>query len=100
MFGQPVQLTYKGEPTFSTCCGGLVSLLFMLVMTLVVSIQFYKLVKYPEFESYAPTYDYSHQQFDIDKTMSMIAVKLEGINISEKRMMTLREVSANIRVSF
>ena len=33
LYGQPVQLTYKGNLKFQTCCGGCVSLIFIVLMT-------------------------------------------------------------------
>ena len=63
LYGQPVQLTYKDNPMFQTSCGGCVSLIFIVIMTTMFGFQCYELMTEPEFESYAPTYDFDQKQF-------------------------------------
>ena len=58
LFGQPVQLTYKGNATFDTCCGGLVSVVFVLAMTAIFIVDLTELLINPEYTNYAPTYEY------------------------------------------
>ena len=56
LFGQPVQLTFKGNATFNTCCGGLVSIVFVLAMMAVFATELHGLLVKREYVNYAPTY--------------------------------------------
>ena len=87
LYGQRVQLTYKGNATFMTCCGGLVSLIFMLAMMATFSYQIYDLAQEAEFKSYAPTYEYD-QRFNVTKGQSMVAIKIIGRDPDTKLNLT------------
>ena len=98
LFGQPVQLTYKGTATFNTCCGGLVSILFVTAMMAVFAMDLTELLMEPEYANYAPTYEYTHK-FDIDKLHSMLAIKVRGRD-SEGKLLARSKVNKDIRVAF
>ena len=49
IFGIPVQLTYKGDTTFNTFCGGCISILFVLTFLTVFSLRLYECWRYPNF---------------------------------------------------
>ena len=68
-------------------------------MVATFGIQFYQVVSTPEFEAYAPTYDYV-DQFDVDYTKSMLAIKLNGIDSLISTKLTQEQINENIRVSF
>lgn len=64
------------------------------------ALQCYELFSEPEFESYYPTYDFEEEEFEVGKSLSMIAVELEGRTGQSKQYLDQEEVDKQLRVSF
>ena len=63
LFGLPVNLTYEGDFTFNTACGGLASLIVIMILLAQISLEVLDLVINHKM-SYQTTYDY----FDYGET--------------------------------
>ena len=98
LYGEQVQLTYKGNATFDTCCGGIVSLIFMIAMTVTFGLQFIDLVRNPEYQNFAPTYEYD-QSFRVENADSMVAIQISGRDYY-KNLLTNDEIMQDLRVWF
>lgn len=74
LFGVPVQLTYNGQVAFNTVCGGIVSILFMLLFAIGFAYQLYFHIMEPQFMNYPPHIDYSESSAQLNmKTGTTLA---------------------------
>ena len=54
LFGAPVQLTYQSNRVFTTCCGGLISILMCVSLATGLFMELSKQLSDPEFLSSSP----------------------------------------------
>ena len=81
LFGIPVQLTYRGQASFQTIFGGLVSLLFLLTFALGFFYQLFIMTFEPQFYNYPPRYDFSETKALVQPRVgNTFAVALQVFN--------------------
>ena len=73
LFGVPVQLTYKGEPTFKTVTGGCLSIITVLVLTAGFAFEFWSMYTKPQWLSSPQTIDYNSQGIDLTSHQGIVA---------------------------
>jgi len=74
LFGVPVQLTYKGQKSFNTVCGGLFSLLLLVGFTVAFVLQFRSLYTNPIWDATPSTYDYSSENIILTPKEATLAI--------------------------
>ena len=57
LFGIPVELTYRGETTFNTICGGFLSILMIIGFTIYFALELHSEYYEPRFLTSPTTYD-------------------------------------------
>jgi len=78
LFGITVQLTYKGQRSFSTACGGCLSILIVVGFTVGFILQFYKLYSQPEWLSTPETYTFGNMNIDVPQNQATVAISLDA----------------------
>ena len=79
LFGVPVQLTYQGDKSFKTACGGCLSILFVLSFTVGFILQFRELYVNPQWVSSPETFDYSSTRMTLSPNESTFAVSFYNV---------------------
>ena len=95
-FGIPVQLTYKGQSSFQTILGGLVSLILVIVFAVGFFVQFYEALFKPAFFNYPPRYDFSETHAVISpREGNTLAVAVQVFNETDEL-----DADKEVRVKF
>ena len=70
-----------------------------MTMTATFGFQLHELIVEPEFQSFAPTFEYD-ERFDVDYLHSMVAVEIRGRSEGTSKELTDEEIIKDLRVSF
>ena len=98
-FGIPVQLTHKGQSSFNTAFGGVVSILFIMSMAVYFVQNLYTQLTSPVFQSYPATYNYDNDNTQFVNVSSADAgIHAYFMAYSNNRLVEQSEFNSNYRV--
>ena len=97
MFGIPVQLTFNGRTHYGTPCGGVMSILIMLVFSIGGLSRLYKLWANPVYQQYPISYNYEFRNVTIPDDQGTIAVGVLARSLSD---ITGNSTDSLVRVQF
>ena len=76
LFGVPVMLSFQGETSFNTVCGGIVSMTLMMALSVGFLYQLFQLVYHPVFMTYPSQIELGKQIVTLPSFESTLAVQV------------------------
>ena len=80
LFAIPVQLTFRGERFFYTLCGGIFSIIFMILLTGVTIYKFSSHIDNPQYYSQPLQVTYEAKDIEASTATNTIAIGLDDID--------------------